>query len=51
MKTLIILTISALLLACGQKGALYLPQPSAQPTKAPSVQHIESAISDDPNDF
>lgn len=45
MKTLILITISALLVACGQKGALYLP------TKPTTTSTDEPVVSTDSNDY
>ncbi|TWV84793.1 lipoprotein [Moraxella sp. VT-16-12] len=49
MKAIIFAIIATSLVACGQKGALYLPQ--QQPSDLPKTEHTEPVISDDPNDF
>lgn len=52
MKTLIFTFVASLLLtACGQKGALYLPEkPTTAPTQT-TQPTTEPAVSTDPNDY
>lgn len=55
MKAIIFIVIALNVVACGQKGALYLPQKTTWQVdglpKAEKAEQAEVIIGNDPNDF